>query len=100
MSVETARENCTDRSDGCLINEHASSMCHDCDGLGSVGALPCGRCAGSGIEPTSPDAAGLHQRDRADYGAREDLTEGDARRTLDAAGAFIDAADEILHGGQ
>ena len=39
-------------------------------------------------------------RDRADYGAREDLTEGDARRTLDAAGAFIDAADEILHGGQ
>jgi hypothetical protein len=69
MSVETARENCTDRSDGCLINEHASSMCHDCDGLGSVGALPCGRCAGSGIEPTSPDAAGLHQRDRADYGA-------------------------------
>jgi hypothetical protein len=69
MIAETALENCTDRDTGCLINEQISSLCHDCDGTGSAGALPCGRCAGSGREPTSPDAAAIPQGARADYGA-------------------------------
>ena len=69
MSVDHALENCTDRSDACLISGHTSSMCQDCDGLGSVGALPCGRCAGSGIDPTSPNASGERPEFRADYGA-------------------------------
>jgi len=69
MFVEAALEKCTDRGDACLINGQTSSSCQDCDGLGSVGALPCGRCAGTGLESTSPDAAGVHRGVRADCGA-------------------------------
>jgi len=69
MSVDATRENCTDPNNASLIDQHTSAMCQDCDGLGSVGALPCGRCAGSGIEPTSPDAAGVRQGVWVDYGA-------------------------------
>ena len=69
MSVGPTLENCADPREECLINEHSSSLCQDCDGLGSVGALPCGRCAGSGLEPTSATASEVHQGVRADYGA-------------------------------
>jgi len=69
MFVETASKICTDRGDVCLNNEQPSPMCQDCDGLGSVGALPCGRCAGSGLEPTSPVAAGVLEGVRFDDGA-------------------------------
>ena len=69
MSADSALENCTDRDNACLISEHDSSLCQDCDGTGSAGALPCGRCAGSGIEPTSANAAGVREGIRSDYGA-------------------------------
>lgn len=69
MSVGETLENCTDQGESCLKNEHGVDQCQDCDGLGSVGALPCGRCAGSGTEPTSPMSAATHQGVRPDFGA-------------------------------
>ena len=69
MIVGPTLENRADVRDECLIVEHDSARCHDCDGLGSVGALPCGRCAGSGTEPTSPQASGVQRGVRSDYGA-------------------------------
>ena len=69
MITDSRLEDCTDRDNACLINEHPSSRCLDCDGTGSAGALPCGRCAGSGIEPTSPEASGVRDGVRFDYGA-------------------------------
>jgi hypothetical protein len=62
-------EVCVDPGEACLKSGHGADSCHDCDGLGSVGALPCGRCAGSGTEPTSPLAAATHQGVRTDFGA-------------------------------
>lgn len=74
MSVGPTLENCTDCGDACLINEQVSSLCYDCDGLGSVvGGLPCGRCAGSGIDPTSAKASEVHQGVRPDFGATWNL---------------------------
>lgn len=67
MPAGSTFENCTNPSDSCQLNEHTSHHCHDCDGLGSVGALPCGRCAGSGEEPTCVIAAGVHEGVRVDF---------------------------------
>ncbi len=44
--------------------------------------------------------AAMAFRDRADYGWRGDLEEADARRTVDAARTFLDAAKKILTSGQ
>ena len=69
MPAAPTFENCTNPSDSCLLNEQASRHCHDCDGLGTVGTLPCGRCSGSGEEPTSEIASGVQQGVRVDFGA-------------------------------
>lgn len=37
-------------------------------------------------------------RDRADYGPREGLTQDDARRAMEGAERFLEAAKKILHG--
>ncbi len=60
---------CADWGGACASNGHSAQGCQDCDGLGSVGQLPCGRCSGSGIEPTSKGAAGVLEGIRADFGA-------------------------------
>lgn len=69
MITEAGLEDCTDRGNVCLNSEQTSSKCQDCDGSGSAGLLPCGRCAGSGIEPTSPIAAEGRPGIRPDFGA-------------------------------
>jgi len=40
--------------------------------------------------------AAMAFRERADYGARTHLSEGDAKRTIEAAGRFLEAAREVL----
>lgn len=88
MFAETARENCTEQGEACLKSEHDTAHCHDCDGMGSVGSLPCGRCAGSGTEPTSALASGVQQGVRTDFSAlwswksREWLLDGLSLRTI------------------
>jgi hypothetical protein len=69
MFRQPTLEDCTDQGDPCHIEQHASGLCQDCDGLGTGGTLPCGRCAGSGMEPSSPLAAGVREGVRIDFGA-------------------------------
>jgi hypothetical protein len=62
-------EECAESGGACAVNQQSGQACHDCDGQGSVGTLPCGRCAGSGVEPTSKGAAGVLEGIRTDFGA-------------------------------
>ena len=48
------------------------------------------------VEVAKSLTAAMALRDRADYGMRDDLTERDARRTVEAAQEFVAAAKQAL----
>jgi hypothetical protein len=68
MSAVPTLEKRAETGESCLIAVHGVCRCQDCDGQGSAGLLPCGRCAGSGVDPTSRLASGVERGVKTDYG--------------------------------